>query len=1159
MQTSPASPNPRDATRRSARSPLASRLWVGLWSALSLLLISTIAFAQANLGAIQGTVADENGKKLGSVTVVIQGPALQEFQSEITDAGGKYIISQLPPGDDYQIAFYFGSDDKPKEERKGIRLSVGKTLTINATIRLTSTKREVKVIRESAPNVDTASASTGVEINQEILRNTPVRGRTFDSVLALAPGSADVAPRNFSLSGGGADPGSDVGVSVSGSTGAENAFFIDGVNTSDPNTGINGTELSQYFIKEITINTGGYQAEFGRATGGVINMVTKSGGNEFHGSVFGSIQPFQLDARTVARLGESLSTRTRTNLLFDVGFDLGGYLWKDRIWFYVGFAPTVQDLLVQRRVRVQTYNPNNTGGLLAESDPDYQCPSYLRSSTLCLAARSLALRTTEINEGAQDFIRTKRLYNGIAKLQFNFSPDHNLTIGYLGSPTEYDDYAGNRSLDVASQKYYRLDQIHDANARYIGRLFSRKLQIDVLYGYHYQGKSERPNDLNSANIQWSADPADPLTLADFEAVAPCQRQSRSNAAGMSQTFNPCPLTNYQRGFSLYREEVQQRHMINASLTAFLSFTGKWNPFRGIHALKVGFDFEDILVNNQRAYTGPDFDPSDPTNAGKGHRVYRTDGSGDGLQISREFAQPWSPSCPHQDFGDGVCHYNRFRGVTEARNFSVYARDSWNIGWAPGLVLNAGVRWEGQELYGMDLKSDPMNPSVGKQALSIYDNIAPRIGLTWDFTQLTNRPGRGKLFFNYGRFYTAIPTNLVDRQFTGEGLYATGFAAYGGMNPDPNCPKTPQQVGGRPVADPRTTPNCIFPGSFVNGGTVGNVAPGLQGQFINEIIAGIQYDVGFDMVFGASYIHRDLGRVIEDVSTDGAAYYFLANPGEPADPNRINDLQRDLDAARSAAMADPMNADKAQAQVNAQKRLDGYRAAGTVFPRAVRNYDALVLTLNKRLSNRFSVIGSYTYSRTIGNYPGAFSPSNGQLDPNISTQFDLTDLLANRNGPLPNDRPHNFKLTGFYVQPIGQKAQLTFGMTFSAYSGRPIEVLGTHLYYGPREVYILPRGAGGRTPPVTQFDLSVGYDQQLGRGVSLRLFADVINLFNQRAVTNVDDEYTTDVVQAVPGGTIEDLRRLRTVFGGVPVYNSNYGQPVAFQEPLYFRFGGRVSF
>lgn len=1152
MQTLPASSNPRDVIRR-----LPSRGWVGAWSALSVLLLSTVAFAQAQLGAIQGTVADENGKQLGSVTVVIQGPALPEFQSEITDAAGKYIITQLPPGDDYQVAFYFGSDDKPKEERKGIRLSIGKTLTVNATIRLTSAKREVKVIRETAPNIDTASASAGVEINQELMRNTPVRGRTYDAVLALAPGAADVAPRNFSSSGGAITPGNDVGVSVSGSTGAENSFFIDGVNTTDPNTGIAGTELSQYFIKEITVNTGGYQAEFGRATGGVINMVTKTGGNEFHGSVFGSIQPFQMDARTVARLGEAIATRSRSNLPFDIGFDLGGYLWRDRIWFYVGFAPTITDRLVQRRVRVQTYNPNNNGMTLAEADTNYECPSYLRSSALCAGARSLALRTTEIADAAQDIIRTKRLYNGIAKLQFNFSPDHNLTLGYIASPTEYDDYAGSGSIDVPSQKYYRIDQIHDANARYIGKLFNRKLQIDVLYGYHYQGRSERPNSIDDPNINWTFGP--PLSLSDFENVAPCIRQNRTSAGGANQVFNPCPVGLYQRGFGAYVEQVQQRHMLNASMTAYLSFTGKWNPFRGVHAIKAGFDFEAILADNTRAYTGSNFDPNDPQNPTKGHRVFGTDGSGDAVQITREFAQPWTPSCPHPDVGDGACHLDRFRGVTQARNFAVYLRDSWNIGWLPGLVLNAGIRWEAQELYGMDLMSDRNNPSLGKLALSIYDNIAPRIGLAWDFTQLTNRPGRGKIFFNYGRFYSAIPTNLVDRQFTGEGLLASQFANYGAAP----CAKTAQagsvNGNGVAVADPRQTPGCVFPPAFVSGGTVGNVAPGLQGQFVNEIIAGLQYDVGYDIVLGASYIHRDLGRVIEDVSTDGASYYFLTNPGQAADPNRVTELQRDIDMAQQAVNADPNNSDKGQTLALAQKRLEGYRAAGTVFPRAVRNYDALVLTLNKRLSNRFSVLSSYTYSRTVGNYPGTFSSSNGQLDPNGSSQFDLTDLLANRSGPLPNDRPHNFKLSGFYVQPIGQKAQLTFGLTFSAYSGRPIEVLGTHLYYGPNEVFILPRGAGGRTPTVSQFDLSIGYDQQLGRGVALRLFADVINLFNQRAVTNVDDAYSFDPVQSIPGGGVDDLKRLRTLFGTVAVPNTNYGQPVSFQEPLYLRFGGRVTF
>ena len=78
----------------------------------------------------------------------------------------------------------------------------------------------------------------------------------------------------------------------------------------------------------------------------------------------------------------------------------------------------------------------------------------------------------------------------------------------------------------------------------------------------------------------------------------------------------------------------------------------------------------------------------------------------------------------------------------------------------------------------------------------------------------------------------------------------------------------------------------------------------------------------------------------------------------------------------------------------------------------------MLTATKRFSHNFVLQASYTYSRTLGNYPGLFSASNGQLDPNISSQYDLRELLVNRYGPLPNDRPHNLKISGGYTIPIG---------------------------------------------------------------------------------------------------------------------------------------------
>src|SRR5262249_49080874 len=253
----------------------------------------------------------------------------------------------------------------------------------------------------------------------------------------------------------------------------------------------------------------------------------------------------------------------------------------------------------------------------------------------------------------------------------------------------------------------------------------------------------------------------------------------------------------------------------------------------------------------------------------------------------------------------------------------------------------------------------------------------------------------------------------------------------------------------------------------NGGTFGKVSPVLKGQYSEEVVAGVQYDVGLDLVLGASYIHRDLGRIIEDMSPDGGNNYIIANPGDATDQGTVKDLQKQI-----AATTDAMK------KADLQQTLALYEGVQS-FSRPKRNYDALVITATKRLSHNFLILASYTYSRTIGNYPGLFSPSNGQTDPNISSQYDLRDLLLNRDGPLPSDRPHNLKIQGSYFIPFGSNT-VVLGVAFNGLSGNPIEVLGRHPLYGRREVFILPRGSGGRTPFVTSFDFHVSYRRQLSR-------------------------------------------------------------------------------
>ena len=142
------------------------------------------ARAQVQPGQIGGLVTrDVDGAPLPGTTVVVSGPALQGEQTEVTDRNGRYLITQLPSGDGYVVRFYFAD---LVVERPGVRVGQNKTLTINVQIATQKQERQVQVIRERAPNVDTASASSGVELNQELLQSSALRGRTFESALQLA-------------------------------------------------------------------------------------------------------------------------------------------------------------------------------------------------------------------------------------------------------------------------------------------------------------------------------------------------------------------------------------------------------------------------------------------------------------------------------------------------------------------------------------------------------------------------------------------------------------------------------------------------------------------------------------------------------------------------------------------------------------------------------------------------------------------------------------------------------------------------------------------------------------------------------------------------------------------------------------------------------------
>jgi len=304
------------------------------------LLVAAGAFAQTGeSGAIAGTVK-QAGTPLPGVTVEVRSSALQGVRSATTDAGGNFRFTLLPPGQYTVVASLSGFNTVTQNN---VAVSLNKTVTLE--VGLSPAASEQITVTGAAPVVDVTSNISGANITSETMHSLPL-GRNFVAAAQVAPGtSADAA-----------------GTTVYGSSGGENQYVIDGLNVTGVEKGLQGKRLNQDFIQEVDTLTGGLPAEYGRLTGGAIVAITKSGSNEFHGDVFGydSGGSFNSDPnKTVAQFPTSATTVGTIDKQFDYGVDGGGYIMKDRLWFF-GAYDKVSETDISTRINVPLVVPGFT-------------------------------------------------------------------------------------------------------------------------------------------------------------------------------------------------------------------------------------------------------------------------------------------------------------------------------------------------------------------------------------------------------------------------------------------------------------------------------------------------------------------------------------------------------------------------------------------------------------------------------------------------------------------------------------------------------------------------------------------------------------------------------------------------------------------------------
>jgi Carboxypeptidase regulatory-like domain/TonB-dependent Receptor Plug Domain len=310
---------------------------------LLFLIVPTLLWADGSqLGTISGKVADQTGAVLPGATVEVTNTEKGSTRTVVTDAQGKYNVPLLQPGP-YRVTISLESFDRFIAQNAVV--AVDKTTTVDATLKL-SRASETITVQGAVPIVDKTNAAQTTTLESALTQTLPI-GRTYQALYLATPGV--VLPGNAN-----ANPNFHGGLL------SDNLFLFDGIDTTDPTTGGFGQNFTFEAIQEVQVTTSAASADYGRAVGGIVNVVTKSGSNEFKGSVKDILTNDKWNDQNKGANPISGATFARTKLdktIPTYSATFGGPLWRDRAWFF-GAYETDKQTSAQRQT-VDPAHPQN--------------------------------------------------------------------------------------------------------------------------------------------------------------------------------------------------------------------------------------------------------------------------------------------------------------------------------------------------------------------------------------------------------------------------------------------------------------------------------------------------------------------------------------------------------------------------------------------------------------------------------------------------------------------------------------------------------------------------------------------------------------------------------------------------------------------------------
>lgn len=767
-----------------------------LFVSLLVFAFSAVALAQSTTtGAIGGVVTNPNKEVVPGAAVTVKNVGTNKEDTATTDDTGRFKVANLQPGA-YSVTV--NSSGFSPSTNENVVVEIGRETTLEVSLSVGPVTGTVDVSAE-APVINTTQQDFSTNINQTSINELPVNGRRWSNFAILTPGA--VPDGNFGL------------ISFRGISGLLNNSTVDG---GDNNQAFfseergrtrAGYSISQAAVREFQVNTSNYSAEYGRSAGGVINAITKSGTNDFHGSAFFYDRNNKWGARNPAsfinRLVNGVSTREALkpkDVRYQFGGTLGGPIVKDKLFFFFSYDE-------QRR---------NFPGVSVFSTPGYLNTvnrTTLLARGLTTAQIDSALQFLNDQTGEVPRRGDQRLF--LPKIDWMITSNHQLSVTY--NRLRWNSPAGVQTGATVTR-----------DRAGFGNDFVTIDSLNVRLN-----STLAPTVLNEFRFQW----ADELDSQFAQDPLPGQP---TTANGFSPQITLTNGVTIGKATSLDRAALPDERRFQFADT--MTYTG------GNHTFKFGTDInrvrdvDDNLFTGAGSYTYSNINDFivDYTNFVTGGAL-RTAGRTCATLANPAANTRLAGKCYTSNYSQG---FGQPRFTERTTDWAFFAQDDWRA--TPRLTLNLGLRWD----YEQFPKPFLVNPALGQTANRPSDknNFGPRIGFAADLTG----DGKTSLRGGYGIYYGRINGTIIINALINTGL-STGQAV---SSVPANCTAalcgaaTPNDIAGNPAAP-------IFPNILASApaGTAGvnYFRNGFSNPMIHQGDVIIEREVARNTVVSASYL------------------------------------------------------------------------------------------------------------------------------------------------------------------------------------------------------------------------------------------------------------------------------------------------------------------